>query len=274
MMLINKEGNLKQNPAISKNTYIENYDGICEYVYTTNHPEILSWTKFFHSRIKKYHVFETFENLHPRSKARAKTVGVYWYRFSSFMPWFLCQAAALMDSNEKRHYVIQTAFEELGMRNVHKIHPEMFWNAVLLTGLNAQECYNLRDRLPNDLALSYLKSTLSFAENDAEVMGILLGLEMPAIENIETIFSSLAYKDELIECLANHEFFKLHRLIELEHVRLTVSNFIRFCESDKRKDDFIKGFDIGVIFWQKFWSEISKTLSLAASRKETNEFNN
>jgi hypothetical protein len=40
-------------------------------------------------------------------------------------------------------------------------------------------------------------------------------------------------------------------------VRLTLSNFLRFCESLSSKSHYVAGFDDGIKFWQKFWMNTS-----------------
>ena len=159
------------------------------------------------------------------------------------------------------------------MRDVNEIHPEMFWQSAELVGITLEDrerigkCSNIRE------VLSFLKASLLESESDTEVMGLLLGLEMPAVENIETVFSSLEYKDDLVKDLACHVFFRLHRVIENEHVRLTVSNFLRFCNHSRQKQEFIRGFDKGIEFWSKFWSEAiqeAKAELLRGKRSETN----
>lgn len=235
------------------------HEGVREKVFVSNHPEVVRWTQFFEDRVGTKKIFEQFElDCPPFSFQRARVVSAYWYRFSSFMPWFLCQASASVGSNERRHYVVQGAFEELGGRDVEKIHPEMFWEAVREMGVSEVD----RDALILDpkgtSILDSLKQSLLCASSDDEIMGLLLGLEIPARENIEAVFRSLAHCSNLEEKVARSEFFKLHRQIESEHIRLAVSNFIRFCISDTQKEMFIFGFDTGVKFWEEFWRDVSR----------------
>lgn len=233
------------------------YNTTKERIFTSTHPEVIHWTLFFKNRVDDLRIFDSFERVYPRgSVARAVIVGTQWYRFSSFMPWFLCQAAAMVSDNEKRHYIIQTAFEELGMRDVAEIHPELFWQAAMVAGVSEADRERLKSAAPVSSDLDKLKNDLIAANSDAMVLGLLLGLEIPARENIETIFSSLAINPVLEMKLAQHIFFKLHRKIEIEHVRLTVANFLRFCKTEIEREEFIKGFDAGVDFWRRFWDGI------------------
>jgi hypothetical protein len=163
----------------------------------------------------------------------------------------------MVSTNEKRHYVIQTAFEELGMRRADKIHPELFWSTVELSGATKDDLMRITSNGRVGSALQTLKKGLLSYKSDASVLGILLGLEIPAVENIETIYNALAYSNDLKNQLDSSEFFILHRQIEIEHVRLTVSNFLRFCPDENSRKIFIDGFDDGIEFWSRFWTDVS-----------------
>jgi hypothetical protein len=237
------------------------YHGIEEKLYTSDHPEVIEWTNFFDQRFKKKQIFERFEAAHPApSLSRAVVIGTQWHRFSDEVPWVLCQAAAQVSSNRKRHYVIQTAFEELGMRDETQIHAEMFRATTHLVGVSRTDFERLKAVPEIGRALSFLKKRLTSYRSDAPVLGILLGLEVPAKENIETVFSGLCHEPSHDRLLTGTTFFKFHRCLELEHIRLTVSNFLRFCATDAERKAFTKGFDDGVEFWAKFWDGVSKAL--------------
>jgi hypothetical protein len=244
------------------------YNTTKEETFTSENPEVIRWREFFEERVNSLGIFEGFERNHPgRSIERARAVGTQWYRFSSFMPWFLCQAAAMVSDNEKRHYIIQTAFEELGMRDVLEIHPELFWDAAITAESTIEDRKRLSCENGVSHALSKLKESLLSFKSDDEILGVLLGLEIPAKENIETIFSSLAHTNELTHKLTDNKFFKLHRQIESEHVRLTVANFLRFCQTEEKKNSFIKGFDVGTHFWNQFWNSVGAIIDLETSRE-------
>lgn len=243
------------------------YNGTKEATYTAEHPDVLAWTKKFEARTRNAAIFQAMHQEHSApSKTRATVVAVLWHRFSEYMPQFLCQAAAQVSTNHIRHYVIQTAFEELGMRNSAEIHPDMFWQSALSAGATEQDKTRLENDPKTNKALSILKDTLSNATTDAEILGMLLGLEIPAIENIEMIYESLALTDGLRSELAQSKFFSLHRQIEVEHVRLTVANFLRFCTTPENKTSFIKGFESGLEFWQTYWNAVSVTITAEKNR--------
>ena len=242
-----------QTPPKDPTSPMAAYTGIIEKTYTFENPEITTWTRRFEDHVVARSIFSDFEKTCPISFERACVVGTLWNHFSAFMPWFLCQAAAKMSTNEKRHYVIQTAFEELGMRDVREIHADMFWKAALKTGLTHERAEETSKIPGSSRPLDALRASLLSYNTDEEVLGILLGLEIPARENVETLFQSLAHTPALEEELSLDQFFSLHRQIEIEHVRLTVSNFVRFCKTPEQKERFLIGFRAGLDFWQAFW---------------------
>lgn len=228
------------------------YTGEHESLFPSDGPDVLKWVGFFQARFRSKKIFERFSAGLRSTGIEAKIVAIAWHQFSEFMPYFLCQSCAQLSSNEKRHFAIQTAFEELGMRHADKIHHNMFWNAVVSCGLAHEiECFE-------DVAvqIAWLKGKLKSSTSDAYILGLLMGLEGPAEENIECIFNSLAYHPAVGKQLAEHEFFVVHRQVEIEHVKLTVANFLRFCKTELDKNEFLLGFDEGVEFWSMFWGSV------------------
>lgn len=232
------------------------YQGIHEGQFSATHPEIQEWTRRFMDAAYMQLNFEAFHAATPRSKAKAIAVSTQWYQFSSFMPWFLCQAAANVSNNEKRHYVIQTAFEELGMRDVTEIHPEMFRQTCAAVGISPANFDALGAYQPIQGLLQRLTGNVLATRDDDFIMGMLLGLELPAEDNISSVFWSAAHDDGAEASLRDSKFFKLHMALETEHVRLTVSNFLRFCDTDAKKLRFQDGFAVGIDFWRDFWNTL------------------
>lgn len=245
------------------------YTGVKEAVYTAEHPDVIYWTKFFHERFREKKIFENFEAKTTHTDIhKAVAVATQWYRFSSIMPWILCKAATMVTGNVKRHYVIQGAYEELGMRDVNEIHPERFREAAVDAGVDDSLFEKHQGFTPVNTCLDKLVAALTDSRNDAEVMGLLLGLECPAEENVETLLLGLVQTPEIKEQLLKSIFFRIHKAIECEHIRLTISNFLRFNRDDSSRKDFIHGFDQGIQFWVEYWDGVEKlTQILRGSQK-------
>jgi hypothetical protein len=243
------------DPATYRALAAMGYDPLVEKTFTSDHAELVQWTNFFGERLNQRGIFRYFlgSGFQP-SFAAATVVGPQWLRFSSSMPRLLCQAAVKVSTNECRHYVIQTAFEELGMRREDEIHCNLFRDCVRAAGVMETES----DRV--DPVLDRLYDNLRRSRSQSFILGLLLGLEMPATENIETVFRSLAHNADVANRMAGTLFFRLHRLIEAEHVRLTISNFLRFCQTDAHKRQFIRGFDAGISFWSDFWRQAEELI--------------
>lgn len=236
------------------------YDGIKERVFTIDHPEVIAITQEFKEKVMKLRIFEKFEAVAPISLRRAEVVGSAWHAFSAFVPWLLCHASTSVSTNRMRHYVIQTAFEELGMRDEKEIHHEMYWSAAKLAGLTDTVRDEVEAHPLITTALKNLEKSARSLKSDGELMGFLLGMEIPAVENIETVLSSLAHNSQVRPALENSQFFLLHRQIETEHVRLAVSTFLRFCGTEAMKVDYKRGFDLAVSFWSEFWGGLGEIM--------------
>lgn len=238
------------------------YDYVQEKTYTADHPDVVAWANSFLSRFREKKIFERFDSEQASpSLVKTKVVGTQWHRFSEFMPYILCSASARVSNNRLRHYTIQTAYEELGARNADEIHHEMFWETALAAGAQDSDRARMANEPEINDALKFLEHVLVTAKSDEEILGLLLGLEICAEENIETVFSSLAHTKALETSLAETKFFKLHRQLEMEHIRLDVSIFLRFCQTSEEKTQlFTSGFDSGVQFWDLFWSGIGKII--------------
>ena len=159
-----------------------------------------------------------------------------------------------MTSLRLRHYIVQILFEELGTRNHRLIHSDIFLDTIESIGIESEIRRRLIEKYLSQFGFDSLISTMNEAENNSEILGILLGLEIDANENIQTVFNSLAFDAEIRFKIQNDSFFKIHRIAEDEHIRLDVANFLRFCRTSEEKDEFISGFDKAVKFWRGFWS--------------------
>ena len=235
----------------------DSYGSLKERVFTKDHQDVIHWTKFYYERYQQASFIDSFTKRFPSNTfGKAVAVSSQWHRFSEFMPWLLCRCAANASSNIKRHYIIQGAYEELGMRDVNEIHADMFLGACLASGLTKTDMAAQNNYDPVTMILNDKSDKVCNNYNDARTLGVLLGLEIPAEEIVETLFSSLCHDASKQETLERTDFFTIHRQVESEHIRLAVSNFLRFCQADSEKKGFIQGFDESMQFWQDFWTAV------------------
>ncbi len=243
-------------------------DRVYETTYCKDSPDVIYWTRYFTKRANIPNIFaEIGKRISTKKFLHAKIVGTFWHHFSALAPQIMSMAAAKVDNNLMRHYIVQIIFEELGTRDYRCIHSDLFLDALEMIGVSYSARKILVRKHLTKLGFFNLTQIMSEAKSNAEVLGILLGLEINANENIQTIFDSLAYDQKSEELLKATPFFKIHRIAEDEHIRLDVANFLRFCKTDHEKDEFIKGFDLAVGFWRIYWNGMASVIDQEASHE-------
>lgn len=245
---------MKHNKSLSLEEFLV-ADRITDKEFPLNSPEVTEWKNFFHDRAKIDVMFKCIRNhVETKEKRTAAVIGSAWLSFNNMVPKFLLQSAVNVSDNLIRHYIIQVAFEELGGRNTDEIHSHLFRNMLNQIGLDDKTMLNISSLFGTDL-LKQLYSDMQNSQSDAETLGMSLGLEINAEENIETLYQGLAYSSNVKKILEESLFFRMHRVVEEEHIRLNISNFLRFCPSETDKKLFIQGFDKSIDYWNKYWEK-------------------
>ncbi len=245
---------------------------LTEEQYTLDHPEVIFWTDFFLSEANKKDIFSDLTESSPvATKYTALVVGSSWHKFSEFMPKLLTHAATSMHSNEKRHYITQVAWEELGEGNINNLHCDLFEEALTLSEVTQDEYEAFIHTDYSHEPIRALQNSFLKLNSDSEILGLCLGLEIIAIENIETIYWALAHTPEVAERISATKFFKIHRFNETEHIRLNISNYLKFCSTPLEKDKFKQGFDEALKFWEFFWDGNALTINNLDGRSEKHQ---
>lgn len=240
-------------------------DRVFENVYDKDSSEVIEWTDRFSKRANIPAIFnEIGKRITTKKFLHAEIVGTFWHHFSALAPQVMSIASAKVDNNLMRHYIVQIIFEELGKRDHRIIHPDIFLDTVESLGVVSERRKQLVEKYLSFLGFDCLVSIMDGAKTNSEILGILLGLEIDANENIQTIFDSLAFTDEAEIKVKNTPFFKIHRVAEDEHIRLDVANFLRFCQTDKEKEEFTQGFDKAVSFWKNYWDAMAQIIDREA----------
>lgn len=239
---------------------------IPEKTYDFDHPDVVYWTNYFGDRAREREVMANIEATikHRRSRAAAEMIGRVWLDFSRHVPKFLTLAVARTDDPERQHHLIQIAYDELGGRNKKLIHSKLFVEA--LSAINIQLPPGAQVSAIGEV-LDMLDETLADAASEEAIIGLLLSFEIVAQENIEMLFECLGFDDSARETLSASPFFKIHRQDETEHIRHSVANFLRFCTTEAHKEDFMRSFDEGIRFWQRFWDQTSRMINVAADAR-------
>ncbi len=243
---------MEQNTSLSLEDFLVS-DRIKDTKYPLNSPEVTKWKDFFHNRAKIDDMFKGIRShIEKKEKRTAAVIGSAWLSFNNMVPKFLLQSAVNVSDNLIRHYIIQVAFEELGGRKTDEIHSHLFRSMLNDIGLEDKVMLSISSLFGTDL-LDQLYSDMENSKSDAETLGMSLGLEINAEENIEVLFEGLSYSKGIKSTLEDSLFFRMHRVVEEEHIRLNISNFLRFCPSEKEKELFTEGFDKSVKYWDKYW---------------------
>ena len=191
-------------------------------------------------------VFEPTHTISRDLRKRSERLASCWYTFSEFMPWYLSHQASVVSTNQLRFSFIQIAHEELGEGNRLMVHSDKFLEAVLNTGLDVDKDLSLE-------SINWLK--LNLVPDDDHILGLSLGLEVIANENISTLLNLIGYTTEIKNKLASSFFFATHFINEDQHILINSNNYLRFCENEKNKESFMDGYLTGLEFWEKFWME-------------------
>ncbi len=217
--------------------------------------DINSWEKYFDEKAREAEIFDTTINsINFKTKASSSVIGNKWLQFSTLMPKVLCLLAAKVNSNQARMRILKIAWEELGEGKAKHIHPEIFKTCLEFADIEIKTTISNANIQLEKYAEGNFRST-------SEIFGLGLGLEIVAVQNIETVFSGLAFDPVVAAYLKETEFFKIHFENEEGHIRHCIDSFMKYCPDKKNKTDFLIGFENGLRFWKLFWSEVADELT-------------
>lgn len=227
--------------------------------FPVDHPEVVLHTRRFLVRKDDAELFAEFEAvIHGhRSRRSAALVGTSWLRFSVLMTILPSEAISRLTVSAMRHAVVQTAMEELGERDPNMVHSDLFRSALGDIGIAEEDILNWSGFEPVTRALARLRRHLAEGTSDAYILGLLHGLEIPAEDIIEHLFDALAHDDSARAALEKSDFFKVHRVVEVEHIRRGTANFLAFCPDLDHRMKFAGGFEDALRFWKTWWSGIA-----------------
>ena len=230
--------------------------------YPADHPDVLHHTTRFLKRKDQAALFDAFVAATREPSLHAAIVlGTQWYRFSSLMSRLPSEAVGRLTESDMRHFVIQTAYEELGERDRHMIHSDLFLAALQVAGVGEEHILDWCTFPPVTTALEHLHRDLTQSASDAEILGLLHGLEIPANDIIEHLYAGLAHSPQTATALQDTPFFQIHRVVEDEHIRRGTANYLRFCPSLADKMNFAHGFEHALTFWRRFFDGLAEAIA-------------
>jgi len=236
--------------------------------YDYDHPDIIYWTKYFMDEARKINVFTNIQATieSKRSIVAAECMATAWYSFTRYVPVFITKAVVMTDDPERQHHLIQIAYDELGGQDKNFIHSKLFLEAIELIKVNVIQHSSTSSI---DSVLKELDGFLVNTKSQYGIVGLLMSFEIIAEENIETLFNCLNYDENCKDILSKTPFFKIHRADETEHIRHSVANFLRFCTTEKHREEFKVSFDEGIEFWQRFWDQSARLINIETNYKQS-----
>jgi hypothetical protein len=180
----------------------------------------------------------------------SREVALQWFNFSEFMPSFLRRLSSYVIDPLSKRVLLDIMDEEEGL-NDGQAHSVLFLDAIKEIGfiLTSQQGESL-ERFQKEFD-QFLKVV---TDKEAFVLGVNYGLEVFAQDNIGKLLNLCSYDEDTLKKLKNSLFFEIHLLNEVKHINLCRNNLARLLE-EKRDQDFMKGANIAINFWNNFWSQ-------------------
>lgn len=227
-----------------------------------NHDEKISqYTSFFHGLSQPNQIFAPMQAImEGRNKAECKVVGALWYHLSEAIVDILCIALAKLKNPMIRHLVVQTAYEELGETSPDNIHTDLLREMLHKADITDVDILRWSGHEGVNEAISSLKSQLWNAKTDAEICGILLGMEIIAYNNVDCVVDHLSRNEEVSELVRNTPWTTMHHQLEEGHIRRAVSVFVDYIPNLTGQRDSVAAFMSTIRFWEDFWGEIAATV--------------
>lgn len=226
----------------------------------TDPEAIKNYIQFFTDLAQPSELFGSFRDTVPeKTPERAKIIGSLWYHLSEAIVDVLCIALAKIEHPRIRHFVIQTAYEELGESREDKIHTDLLRETLHVAGVDDNDILAWSGHEQVQDAITSLQNDLQACASDAEICGMLLGMELIAYENIANVVDYLGYSKEISRKIADTEWVRLHNTLEEAHIQRSVGIFVRYVTDHVARRKFVQTFTRTMRFWECFWRSIALT---------------
>lgn len=184
-------------------------------------------------------------------------VGYRWLQFSEKMPDLLSLMIQNTKQNIDRCRFVTILFEELGCGKAQSVHSSLYKDALKSAGITenrlsvADPSLKLNETAPIENEIR--------KGQDEIILGISMGLELIAQENIAVLAKaySVSGRNDLI--LNSDLFFQIHFQNEIEHIESNLINY-EDLETNDQKTKFKIGVNISLDFWQRFWDNTANSI--------------
>ncbi len=196
-----------------------------------------------------------------RDVTRARVVGGLWYHLSEHIVDVLCTALAGLSDPHIRHLVVQTAYEELGENDPNHIHTDLLRETLAVASVSGEDILTWSGHPTIRRLMTDMMEQLRSYQTDAEIAGMLLGMELVAYENIDLVVDYLGHEPAVAEKLAGTRWVRLHHQLEEQHIRRAVGVFVDRVKAPHDQRRFMAAFVDTMDFWRSFWGTIADEAS-------------
>lgn len=220
--------------------------------------QLSSYVDFFNGLSQPDRIFKAFRDAVPeRGPVEAQVIGALWYHLSEAIVDILCIALAKLNNPRIRHLVVQTVYEELGEGSLDQLHTDLLRAMLLLAGIEDSHILRWSGHEGINRTLDSLKADLEACGSDAEICGLLLGMELVAYQNVDNVIDYLSYSKEVGAAVSDTPWARLHHQLEEGHIRRAVSVFALYVPDFGSQRKFVRTFMCTIRFWEQFWREIA-----------------
>lgn len=234
------------------------FDSATDTVRSSSIDPVEKYVDFFNDLCAPDQIFEAFrDQVREKSPARAKVIGALWYHLSEAIVDILCVALAKLETPQIRHLVAQTVYEELGEASPDQIHTDLLRQMLRVADVTDVDILRYSGHKGINEAIDGLMGRLHACQSDAEVCGLLLGMELIAYQNVDNVIDYLSYDSEVGTAVSDTPWARLHHQLEEGHIRRAVSIFVDHVTALHDQRQFTKSFMATMRFWSEFWSSIA-----------------
>ena len=223
---------------------------------------IQQYIRFFNDLSEPERIFEAFRAGVPeKSPNNAKVIGALWYHLSETIVDVLCVALAKLRTPHIRHLVAQTVYEELGEASPDLIHTDLLRRMLLVADVDDVDILRWSGHAGVNRTIDSLMTELHGCSSDAEICGLLLGMELIAYQNVDNVIDYLSFNSEVGAAVSDTPWARLHHQLEEGHIRRAVSIFVDHVPELHEQRPFVRTFMSTIRFWEDFWGEIAAATS-------------